>query len=145
MNTTDTMVEYVKKITDPLVKSLSEALPESNDPQSLKRLKELVSYAESQRARLAVLKRRVDEICEERRQELTKEFEKEHENDEKKPTRDLRNVYVKAGMSQELSTQSFLDELQDILKGRVSLGQSYFKTFNIEDRTGYNNNELRIM
>lgn len=145
MNTTDTMVEYVKKITDPLVKSLSEALPESNDPQSLKRLKELVSYAESQRARLAVLKRRVDEICEERRQELTKEFEKEHESDEKKPTRDLRNVYVKAGMSQELSTQSFLDELQDILKGRVSLGQSYLKTFNIEDRTGYNNNELRIM
>lgn len=145
MNTTDTMVEYVKKITDPLVKSLSEPLPESNDPQSLKRLKELVSYAESQRARLAVLKRRVDEICEERRQELTKEFEKEHENDEKKPTRDLRNVYVKAGMSQELSTQSFLDELQDILKGRVSLGQSYFKTFNIEDRTGYNNNELRLM
>lgn len=145
MNTTDTMVEYVKKITDPLVKSLSEPLPESNDPQSLKRLKELVSYAESQRARLAVLKRRVDEICEERRQELTKEFEKEHENDEKKPTRDLRNVYVKAGMSQELSTQSFLDELQDILKGRVSLGQSYLKTFNIEDRTGYNNNELRIM
>lgn len=145
MNTTDTMVEYVKKITDPLVKSLSEPLPESNDPQSLKRLKELVSYAESQRARLAVLKRRVDEICEERRQELTKEFEKEHENDEKKPTRDLRNVYVKAGMSQELSTQSFLDELQDILKGRVSLGQSYLKTFNLEDRTGYNNNELRIM
>lgn len=145
MNTTDTMVEYVKKITDPLVKSLSEPLPESNDPQSLKRLKELVSYAESQRARLAVLKRRVDEICEERRQELTKEFEKEHENDEKKPTRDLRNVYVKAGMSQELSTQSFLDGLQDILKGRVSLGQSYLKTFNIEDRTGYNNNELRIM
>lgn len=145
MNTTDTMVEYVKKITDPLVKSLSEPLPESNDPQSLKRLKELVSYAESQRARLAVLKRRVDEICEERRQELTKEFEKEHENDEKKPTRDLRNVYVKAGMSQELSTQSFLDELQDILKGRVSLGQSYLKTFNIEDRTGYNNNELRLM
>lgn len=145
MNTTDTMVEYVKKITDPLVKSLSEPLPESNDPQSLKRLKELVSYAESQRARLAVLKRRVDEICEERRQELTKEFEKEHESDEKKPTRDLRNVYVKAGMSQELSTQSFLDELQDILKGRVSLGQSYLKTFNIEDRTGYNNNELRIM
>lgn len=145
MNTTDTMVEYVKKITDPLVKSLSEALPESNDPQSLKRLKELVSYAESQRARLAVLKRRVDEICEERRQELTKEFEKEHENDEKKPTRDLRNVYVKAGMSQELSTQSFLDELQDILKGRVSLGQSYLRSFNIEDRTGYNNNELRIM
>lgn len=145
MNTTDTMVEYVKKITDPLVKSLSEALPESNDPQSLKRLKELVSYAESQRARLAVLKRRVDEICEERRQELTKEFEKEHESDEKKPTRDLRNVYVKAGMSQELSTQSFLDELQDILKGRVSLGQSYLKTFNLEDRAGYNNNELRIM
>ena len=145
MNTTDTMVEYVKKITDPLVKSLSEPLPESNDPQSLKRVKELVSYAESQRARLAVLKRRVDEICEERRQELTKEFEKEHESDEKKPTRDLRNVYVKAGMSQELSTQSFLDELQDILKGRVSLGQSYLKTFNIEDRTGYNNNELRIM
>ena len=145
MNTTDTMVEYVKKITDPLVKSLSEPLPESNDPQSLKRLKELVSYAESQRARLAVLKRRVDEICEERRQELTKEFEKEHESDEKKPTRDLRNVYVKAGMSQELSTQSFLDELQDILKGRVSLGQSYLKTFNLEDRTGYNNNELRIM
>lgn len=145
MNTADTMVEYVKKITDPLVKSLSEALPESNDPQSLKRLKELVSYAESQRARLAVLKRRVDEICEERRQELTKEFEKEHENDEKKPTRDLRNVYVKAGMSQELSTQSFLDELQDILKGRVSLGQSYLKTFNLEDRAGYNNNELRIM
>lgn len=145
MNTTDTMVEYVKKITDPLVKSLSEPLPESNDPQSLKRLKELVSYAESQRARLAVLKRRVDEICEERRQELTKEFEKEHENDEKKPTRDLRNVYVKAGMSQELSTQSFLDELQDILKGRVSLGQSYLKTFNLEDRAGYNNNELRIM
>lgn len=145
MNTADTMVEYVKKITDPLVKSLSEPLPESNDPQSLKRLKELVSYAESQRARLAVLKRRVDEICEERRQELTKEFEKEHENDEKKPTRDLRNVYVKAGMSQELSTQSFLDELQDILKGRVSLGQSYLKTFNLEDRTGYNNNELRIM
>lgn len=145
MNTTDTMVEYVKKITDPLVKSLSEALPESSDPQSLKRLKELVSYAESQRARLAVLKRRVDEICEERRQELTKEFEKEHESDEKKPTRDLRNVYVKAGMSQELSTQSFLDELQDILKGRVSLGQSYLKTFNLEDRAGYNNNELRIM
>lgn len=145
MNTTDTMVEYVKKITDPLVKSLSEPLPESNDPQSLKRLKELVSYAESQRARLAVLKRRVDEICEERRQELTKEFEKEHESDEKKPTRDLRNVYVKAGMSQELSTQSFLDELQDILKGRVSLGQSYLRSFNIEDRTGYNNNELRIM
>ena len=145
MNTTDTMVEYVKKITDPLVKSLSEPLPESNDPQSLKRLKELVSYAESQRARLAVLKRRVDEICEERRQELTKEFEKEHENDEKKPTRDLRNVYVKAGMSQELSTQSFLDELQDILKGRVSLGQSYLRSFNIEDRTGYNNNELRLM
>lgn len=145
MNTTDTMVEYVKKITDPLVKSLSEALPESNDPQSLKRLKELVSYAESQRARLAVLKRRVDEICEERRQELTKEFEKEHESDEKKPTRDLRNVYVKAGMSQELSAQSFLDELQDILKGRVSLGQSYLKTFNLEDRAGYNNNELRIM
>lgn len=145
MNTADTMVEYVKKITDPLVKSLSETLPESNDPQSLKRLKELVSYAESQRARLAVLKRRVDEICEERRQELTKEFEKEHESDEKKPTRDLRNVYVKAGMSQELSTQSFLDELQDILKGRVSLGQSYLKTFNLEDRAGYNNNELRIM
>lgn len=145
MNTADTMVEYVKKITDPLVKSLSEALPESNDPQSLKRLKELVSYAESQRARLAVLKRRVDEICEERRQELTKEFEKEHESDEKKPTRDLRNVYVKAGMSQELSAQSFLDELQDILKGRVSLGQSYLKTFNLEDRAGYNNNELRIM
>lgn len=145
MNTADTMVEYVKKITDPLVKSLSEALPESNDPQSLKRLKELVSYAESQRARLAVLKRRVDEICEERRQELTKEFEKEHESDEKKPTRDLRNVYVKAGMSQELSTQSFLDELQDILKGRVSLGQSYLRSFNLEDRTGYNNNELRIM
>ena len=145
MNTTDTMVEYVKKITDPLVKSLSEALPESNDPQSLKRLKELVSYAESQRARLAVLKRRVDEICEERRQELTKEFEKEHESDEKKPTRDLRNVYVKAGMSQELSTQSFLDELQDILKGRVSLGQSYLRSFNLEDRAGYNNNELRIM
>lgn len=145
MNTADTMVEYVKKITDPLVKSLSEALPENNDPQSLKRLKELVSYAESQRARLAVLKRRVDEICEERRQELTKEFEKEHESDEKKPTRDLRNVYVKAGMSQELSAQSFLDELQDILKGRVSLGQSYLKTFNLEDRAGYNNNELRIM
>lgn len=145
MNTADTMVEYVKKITDPLVKSLSEALPESNDPQSLKRLKELVSYAESQRARLAVLKRRVDEICEERRQELTKEFEKEHESDEKKPTRDLRNVYVKAGMSQELSAQSFLDELQDILKGRVSLGQSYLRSFNLEDRAGYNNNELRIM
>lgn len=144
MNTTDTMVEYVKKITDPLVKSLSEALPESNDPQSLKRLKELVSYAESQRARLAVLKRRVDEICEERRQELTKEFEKEHESDEKKPTRDLRNVYVKAGMSQELSTQSFLDELQDILKGRVSLGQSYLRTFRIEDQAGFVSNEMRI-
>lgn len=145
MDIADTMAEYVKKITDPLVKSLSEALPDSNDPQSLKRLKELVSYAESQRAKLAVLKRRVDEVCEERRQELTKNFEKEHESDEKRPTRDLRNVYVKAGMSKELSTQSFLDELQDTLKGRVSLGQSYLKTFNLENRAGYNNNELRIM
>lgn len=144
MSNTDAMVEYVGKVTKPLLESLRNELPDSNDPQSLKRLKELVSYAESQRSTLAVLKRRVDEVCEERRQELVQEFEILHEKDDKKPTKDIRDVYVKGGMAREISTQKFLDELQDILKGRVSLGQSYLRSFNIEDKTGYNNNELKM-
>lgn len=144
MSSTDAMVEYVGKVTKPLLESLRNELPDSNDPQSLKRLKELVSYAESQRSTLAVLKRRVDEVCEERRQELVQEFEILHEKDDKKPTKDIRDVYVKGGMAREISTQKFLDELQDILKGRVSLGQSYLRSFNIEDKTGYNNNELKM-
>lgn len=144
MNSTDAMVEYVGRVTKPLLESLRNELPDSNDPQSLKRLKELVSYAESQRSTLAVLKRRVDEVCEERRQELVQEFEILHEKDDKKPTKDIRDVYVKGGMAREISTQKFLDELQDILKGRVSLGQSYLRSFNIEDKTGYNNNELKM-
>lgn len=144
MNSTDAMVEYVGKVTKPLLESLRNELPDSNDPQSLKRLKELVSYAESQRSTLAVLKRRVDEVCEERRQELVQEFEILHEKDDKKPTKDIRDVYVRGGMAREISTQKFLDELQDILKGRVSLGQSYLRSFNIEDKTGYNNNELKM-
>lgn len=144
MSNTDAMVEYVGRVTKPLLESLRNELPDSNDPQSLKRLKELVSYAESQRSTLAVLKRRVDEVCEERRQELVQEFEILHEKDDKKPTKDIRDVYVKGGMAREISTQKFLDELQDILKGRVSLGQSYLRSFNIEDKTGYNNNELKM-
>lgn len=144
MSNTDAMVEYVGKVTKPLLESLRSELPDNNDPQSLKRLKELVSYAESQRSTLAVLKRRVDEVCEERRQELVQEFEILHEKDDKKPTKDIRDVYVKGGMAREISTQKFLDELQDILKGRVSLGQSYLRSFNIEDKTGYNNNELKM-
>ena len=144
MNSTDAMVEYVGKVTKPLLESLRNELPDNNDPQSLKRLKELVSYAESQRANLAVLKRRVDEVCEERRKELVQEFEILHEKDDKKPTKDIRDVYVRGGMAREISTQKFLDELQDILKGRVSLGQSYLRSFNIEDKTGYNNNELKM-
>lgn len=144
MSSTDAMVEYVGKVTKPLLESLRSELPDSNDPQSLKRLKELVSYAESQRANLAVLKRRVDEVCEERRKELVQEFEILHEKDDKKPTKDIRDVYVRGGMAREISTQKFLDELQDILKGRVSLGQSYLRSFNIEDKTGYNNNELKM-
>lgn len=144
MSNTDAMVEYVGRVTKPLLESLRNELPDNNDPQSLKRLKELVSYAESQRSTLAVLKRRVDEVCEERRQELVQEFEILHEKDDKKPTKDIRDVYVKGGMAREISTQKFLDELQDILKGRVSLGQSYLRSFNIEDKTGYNNNELKM-
>ena len=144
MSSTDAMVEYVGKVTKPLLESLRNELPDNNDPQSLKRLKELVSYAESQRANLAVLKRRVDEVCEERRKELVQEFEILHEKDDKKPTKDIRDVYVRGGMAREISTQKFLDELQDILKGRVSLGQSYLRSFNIEDKTGYNNNELKM-
>ena len=144
MSNTEAMVEYVGKVTKPLLESLRNELPDSNDPQSLKKLKELVSYAESQRANLAVLKRRVDEVCEERRKELVQEFEILHEKDDKKPTKDIRDVYVKGGMAREISTQKFLDELQDILKGRVSLGQSYLRSFNIEDKTGYNNNELKM-
>ena len=144
MNSTDAMVEYVGKVTKPLLESLRNELPDNNDPQSLKRLKELVSYAESQRTNLAVLKRRVDEVCEERRKELVQEFEILHEKDDKKPTKDIRDVYVRGGMAREISTQKFLDELQDILKGRVSLGQSYLRSFNIEDKTGYNNNELKM-
>lgn len=144
MSNTDAMVEYVGKVTKPLLESLRNELPDNNDPQSLKKLKELVSYAESQRANLAVLKRRVDEVCEERRKELVQEFEILHEKDDKKPTKDIRDVYVKGGMAREISTQKFLDELQDILKGRVSLGQSYLRSFNIEDKTGYNSNELKM-
>lgn len=144
MSSTDAMVEYVGKVTKPLLESLRNELPDNNDPQSLKQLKELVSYAESQRANLAVLKRRVDEVCEERRKELVQEFEILHEKDDKKPTKDIRDVYVRGGMAREISTQKFLDELQDILKGRVSLGQSYLRSFNIEDKTGYNNNELKM-
>ena len=144
MSSTNAMVEYVGKVTKPLLESLRNELPDNNDPQSLKRLKELVSYAESQRANLAVLKRRVDEVCEERRKELVQEFEILHEKDDKKPTKDIRDVYVRGGMAREISTQKFLDELQDILKGRVSLGQSYLRSFNIEDKTGYNNNELKM-
>ena len=144
MSSTDAMVEYVGKVTKPLLESLRNELPDSNDPQSLKKLKELVSYAESQRANLAVLKRRVDEVCEERRKELVQEFEILHEKDDKKPTKDIRDVYVKGGMAREISAQKFLDELQDILKGRVSLGQSYLRSFNIEDKTGYNSNELKM-
>ena len=109
MSSTDAMVEYVGKVTKPLLESLRNELPDNNDPQSLKQLKELVSYAESQRANLAVLKRRVDEVCEERRKELVQEFEILHEKDDKKPTKEIRYVYVIGGIAREISTQNFLE------------------------------------
>lgn len=138
------MTEFVAKTTDPLVVELSKDLPSDNNPNDLKRLKEMVSYAEAQRARLAKLKRRVDVVCNEKKNELTSQFEADHKDDAKKPTKDVRDMYIKAEMSEELANQSYLDELQDILKSRVSLGQSYLKSFSLETQTSYNNNELRM-
>lgn len=138
------MTEFVTKVTDPLVAELSKELPSDNNPNDLKLLKEMVSYAEAQRARLAKLKRRVDVVCNERKNELTSQFETDHKDDAKKPTKDVRDMYIRAEMAEELANQSLLDELQDILKSRVSLGQSYLKSFSLETQAGYNTNELRI-
>lgn len=138
------MTDFLMEKTKPLRESLAIPLPENNDPQSLKELKKLASYAESQRANLAVMKRRVDVVVEERRNELSQQFDEEHKNDDKKPTKDVRDFYIRANMAEELSNQKFMDELQDVLRGRVSLCQSYLKSFNIEDRTSYMSNDLRI-
>ena len=64
------MTDFLMEKTKPLRESLAIPLPENNDPQSLKELKKLASYAESQRANLAVMKRRVDVVVEERRNEI---------------------------------------------------------------------------
>lgn len=138
------MTDFLMEKTKPLRESLAIPLPENNDPQSLRELKKLASYAESQRANLAVMKRRVDVVVEERRNELSQQFDEEHKNDDKKPTKDVRDFYIRANMAEELSNQKFMDELQDVLRGRVSLCQSYLKSFNIEDRTSYMSNDLRI-
>lgn len=127
--------DYMEKVTEPLVKSLSTPLPDENNPQAIKELKRLVGYAESQRARLAVIKRRLDALVEERRNELVEEYNKMHADDARRVTKDVRDVYVKAMLSREISSQKYVEELQDTLRGRVSLGQSFLKASNVEDNT----------
>lgn len=137
------MGDYITKTTKPLVDSLGTELPSGNDPESLRKLKEITSYVEAQRVALATIKRRVDVVVNERQSQLAGEFNIKHLNDAKQPTSTERERWVKAHMADELANQKYLDNLQDIIKGKVSLAQSFLRSIQLETEAGNNNNQLR--
>lgn len=137
------MSDYITKTTKPLIDSLGTELPAGNDPESLRKLKEITSYVEAQRVALATIKRRVDVVVNERQSQLAGEFNIKHLNDAKQPTSTERERWVKAHMADELANQKYLDNLQDIIKGKVSLAQSFLRSIQLETEAGNNNNQLR--
>lgn len=137
------MSDYITRVTKPLTDSLGTELPSNNDPESLRKLKEITSYVEAQRVALATIKRRVDVVVNERQNELAGEFNIKHLNDQKQPTSVERERWVKAHMADELANQKYLDNLQDIIKGKVSLAQSFLRSMQLESEAGNNNNQLR--
>lgn len=137
------MGDYITKTTKPLVDSLGTELPSGNDPESLRKLKEITSYVEAQRVALATIKRRVDVVVNERQSQLAGEFNIKHLDDAKQPTSTERERWVKAHMADELANQKYLDNLQDIIKGKVSLAQSFLRSIQLETEAGNNNNQLR--
>ena len=140
--TNQEITNYLLKQTKPLVESLSHELPAENNPVAIQKLKELVSYAESQRATLATLLRRLNELVESRKLELLQQFDEDYAD--KKTTRDVRSIYVKAKLASEIANVNYIENLQDAVKSRISLGQSFLKSKSIEDESGYNSNELRL-
>ena len=64
------MSDYITRVTKPLTDSLGTELPSNNDPESLRKLKEITSYVEAQRVALATIKRRVDVVVNERQNAL---------------------------------------------------------------------------
>lgn len=139
------MSDYITKVTKPLVESLGTELPSGNDPESLRKLKEITAYVEAQRVALATIKRRVDVVVNERQSELAGEFNIKHLNDAKQPTATERERWVKAHMAEELSNQKYLDNLQDVIKGKVSLAQSFLRSIQLETEAGNNSNQLRSL
>lgn len=140
--TNQEITNYLLEQTKPLVESLTQPLPTENNPVSFNKLKELVSYAESQRARLAALNRRLDELTAERKLELLQQFDEEYAD--KKATRDVRDIYVKAKLASEIANVNYIEDLQDAVKSRVSLGQSFLRSMNVENESSYISNGLRI-
>lgn len=130
-----TLNDFLEENTGIIWRELKKPLPDKNDPVSIQQLRQMAAYADSVAMDVAVWVRRLGAHMDKLSLELSDEYEAKCVKNKEKISSTGREAFIKLRLSTERRWKKELEDLQEILKSRVMLAQSFLKSTGSEDRT----------